>query len=150
MPKRRRSTKPRTAGTRTRSPAASLSVADLQRELRRRQRAVKTLHSRRAKLLAKIAGIDAQILARAGTIASQAGLTVGLGPRATRPRNETNLIEALHAVLKGKTMGVAEAAEAVQKAGYRTGAASFRIMVNAALLKKKFFKRVERGRYTAV
>ena len=44
-------------------------------------------------------------------------------------------------------MGVAEAAEAVRKAGYKSNASSFRIMVNGALGKKPF-KRVERGKYT--
>lgn len=110
---------------------------------------VKTLHRRRAKLLDKIATVDAQIMARAGSIASEAGLTAR-GTGRIRPKNDTNLIDALRAVLKGKTMGVSEAAEAVQKAGYKSSAAYSRVIVNAALLKKKHFKKVERGRYTAV
>ena len=128
---------------------ASLSVAELQAEMRRRQRGVKTLHRRRAKLLAKIAELDAQILDRSGTIAAQAGLTARVTGR-KRPKNDTNLIDALKAALKGKTMGVSEVAEAVQKAGYRSSSGNFRTVVNLALLKKEHFKKVERGRYTAM
>jgi hypothetical protein len=71
-----------------------------------------------------------------------------LGAR-TRARNPNNLVESLAAVLRGKTLSVTDAAEAVQRAGYQTTSPNFRTMVNAALLKKKFFKRVERGQYTA-
>lgn len=71
------------------------------------------------------------------------------GPGRKRPRNESNLIEVLAAVLKGKTMGVAEAMEAVQTAGYRSSSPNFKAMVNGSLIKKKYFRRVERGRYTA-
>ncbi len=46
-------------------------------------------------------------------------------------------------------MGVAEAVDAVLKSGCRTSATNFKVMVNANLGKKKFFKRVERRRYRA-
>ena len=46
-------------------------------------------------------------------------------------------------------MGVAEMAEAVQKAGYATKSPNFRTIVNAAVLReKKLFRRVGRGQYT--
>ena len=127
------------------SRLAGLSVAELQAEIRRRQRATKSLHRRRANLLAKIAALDGQILAAGGSLN---GAASGPRPGRKRPKNDGSLIDALRAVLKDKTMGVAEAAEAVQKAGYRSSSPNFRTMVNAALIKKKLFKRVERGRYT--
>jgi hypothetical protein len=66
-----------------------------------------------------------------------------------RATNDTPLPEALHAAMKGKTMTVSEAAEAVQAAGYKTYSSSFKIMVNMALAKHtKLFKRVGRGQYT--
>lgn len=131
---------------RTPSGLSRLSVSDLEREIRRREQATKSLHRKRAKLLEKVAAIDEQILTTGGSL----NRAVALGRTGrTRPKNETNLIDALRAVLKDKTMGVAEAAEAVQKAGYRSSSPNFRTMVNAALIKKKLFKRVERGRYTA-
>lgn len=128
---------------------ARLSVADLQAEIRRRQRGVKTLHRRRAKLVAKIEALDAQIVDRAGKIAAEAGLVMGRVSGRVRPKNDTNLIDALRAALKGKTMGVSEAAEAVQEAGYKSSSPNFRTIVNATLLKKQHFKKVERGQYTA-
>ncbi|MCC6679188.1 MAG: hypothetical protein IT436_18840 [Phycisphaerales bacterium] len=124
-----------------------LSVADLEREIRRRQRGTVGLHRRRAKLLAKIEALDAEILAAGGTLNGRTGRAAGGGR--IRPRNDSTLIEALAGVLKGKTMSVTEAAEAVQRAGYRTSAANFRTMVNIALIKSGKFKRVERGKYTA-
>jgi hypothetical protein len=51
-------------------------------------------------------------------------------------------------MLKGKKMTVVNAAEAVRRAGYQTTSPNFRVMVNATLLNKKLFKRVERGVYT--
>jgi hypothetical protein len=67
------------------------------------------------------------------------------GPGRKRPKNEASLIDALAAVLKGKTMGAAEAMEAVQGAGYRSSSPNFKAMVNGTLIKKKYFRRVERG-----
>lgn len=76
------------------------------------------------------------------------GLTLGKGAGGKRFKNESTLPDALAAVLKGTTLSVTEAAAAVQKGGYRTAAASFRTMVNVALIKDKRFKRVGRGQYT--
>jgi hypothetical protein len=125
---------------------AGLSLAEINRELGRRQRSVGTLERRRAKLLQQVAELDAKIAANGGAAKggwSRAGVR-------TRPKNEVQLLDALKAVLKGKTMGVAEVAVAVQKAGYQTTSPNFRTIVNQTLLKKKHFKRVERGQYTAV
>ncbi len=82
----------------------------------------------------------------------------GAGPRLvrrspsarTRSANQMPLNAALHNLLKGKTMSVSEAADAVQKAGYKSNSANFYTVVNLTLLKRKdLFKRVERGQYTA-
>lgn len=119
---------------------ATMSIADLHAEIRRRERGSKSLLRRRQTLLKKIASLDAQIVAAGGSPGKSAG---------PRPRNEMSLVEALRQALKGKTMSVTDAAEAVQKAGYRTSSVNFRTMVAIALSNKKNkFKRVERGRYT--
>lgn len=126
---------------------ASLSITALQQEIRRRQRSVGPLQKRRAKLVAKLEAIDAEIAALGGM---SGGMGKGGGVRGTRPKNELNLVDALAGVLKGKTMGVSEAADAVQKAGYKSHAANFRTIVNATLLKhRNKFKKVARGQYTA-
>lgn len=124
-----------------------LSLGDLQKEISRRKRTVTALERRRAGLVKKIEAIDAQIASNGGAIGGRRGAAAGTGR--TRARNETNLLESLREVLKGKTMSVTEVAEAVQKAGYQTTSPNFRTIVNQTLLKKKFFKRVGRGQYTA-
>ena len=136
---------------------SSLPLADLHREIARRQQHHPRLRLRRDALLKEIAAIEAE-LGESGSIgvarrgpgrppkAASSGRPVGR-PRGPRAKNKTTLTEALAAALKGKTMGVAEAADAIRKAGYKSNAANFRIMVNGALMKKPF-KRVERGKYT--
>jgi hypothetical protein len=127
-----------------RSPRlGQLSISDIQQELARRQRGVRTLERKRDRIAAKLADLDAQIAALGGP-AGRAG-----GSR-TRARNESSLSDALASTLKGKTMSVTDVARAVVDNGYRTTSPNFRTMVNAALLNKKMFKRVERGQYTAV
>ena len=75
--------------------------------------------------------------------------SVGRGTVRKRPKNDTNLVEALAKVLKGKTMGVTEVTAAVQVAGYKTSAANFRTIVNQALIRSELIKKVSRGQYTA-
>jgi hypothetical protein len=125
---------------------AKLSVADLHRELERRQRGGQSLLRKRAKLVVKLDALDAQIAELGIAGGGRGGGAVGGGKR---HKNESSLVEALAAALKGKTMGVAQAAEAVQKAGYKTTAANFKVMVNGTLINSGKFKRVERGQYTA-
>lgn len=121
---------------------AGMPLAQLQAELRRRQGNVRKMERQRDRLLAKVHELDAQIVALGGS---------GRGTGRKRPKNETNLAEALHKVLKGKTMGVTEVAGAVQEAGYQTTAENFRTIVNQCLIRhRKLFKKVERGQYTSV
>lgn len=73
-------------------------------------------------------------------------------PRGSRKRhrNSTNLVGALQKVLNGKTLGVTEAANAVQKAGYKTTSPNFRTIVNQTLIKHPdTFSKQGRGLYTA-
>lgn len=73
-------------------------------------------------------------------------------PRGSRKRhrNDTNLVEALQQVLSGTTMGVTEAAAAVQAAGYKTTSPNFRTIVNQTLIKHSdAFSKKGRGKYTA-
>lgn len=124
----------------------NLSISELQRELRRRERVanreVGKLQRKRAKLADQLAGLDAQISALGGRAGGGAG-----GRR--RPRNEDNLADALVKLLKGQTLSVTDAAEQVQKSGYMTTSPNFRTIVNQTLLKDNRFKRVGRGQYTA-
>ncbi|MEM1166386.1 MAG: hypothetical protein AAGI30_08870 [Planctomycetota bacterium] len=117
------------------------SIEELQVELRRRERRVTSLQRKREKLQAQIDEIDAEITAYGNTASAGAGRR--------RPRNDSNLADALAQVLTGQTLSVTEAADHVQKAGYRTTSPNFRTIVNQTLLKDKRFKRVSRGKYTA-
>jgi hypothetical protein len=122
-----------------------LSVTELHRELRRRQRRVPALQRRRAKVMEKVAALDAQIAFLGGMAGGGTGRRGG-GRRASGD----SLVAHLKKVLDGKTMGVSEVAEAVQHGGYQTSSPNFRTIVNATLINKKHgFKRVDRGQYTA-
>lgn len=125
---------------------STLTTAEIQKELRRRSRQVGTLVRRRNRLQAKLAKLDDAIRLMGGAVG---GLTRAGAPR-RRAKNDVSLVDALAQTLKGKTMGVTEAADAVRHSGYKTTAANFRTMVNAALIKhRKVFRKVSRGQYTA-
>lgn len=124
------------------SEGASLGVVntrDIEAELRRRRRGVTALIQKRDSLRARLAEVEQQLRGVGGAEKTR-----------IRPQNEMNLVEALKKVLSGKTMGVTQVAEAVQKAGYKTFAANFRTIVNQTLIKnRKLFKKISRGQYTA-
>lgn len=140
-----------------------LSTEDLSRELQRRQRGLPALYSKLAKAEAKVKRIMSAIqMLGGGTTGAVAApgrrrgrppgvrnrLAAGGRAGRKRPKNKTNLVEALAVVLKGKTMGVTEVTAAVQAAGYKTSSANFRTIVNQALIKSDAFKKVSRGQYT--
>ncbi len=123
-----------------------LSVADLQAEISRRQRTVQKLVKQRNRLLKQLGQLDRQISNSGGAVGGR--MVVG-GVR-RRAKNEHTLTEALHALLKGKTMSVTEASQKVQDAGYKTTSPSFRTIVNQTLINhSSMFKRVGRGQYTS-
>lgn len=120
------------------SPVAKLHTDELRLELARRQRAANVLVRRRARMAAKLQELDSQI----------AALGVAGAP-GVRARNGTTLSGALQAALKGKTLSVSQAIDAVTRSGYVSGARNFRTMVNGTLIRDGAFKRVGRGMYTA-
>lgn len=137
--------------TRSRTGGASLSsvpVVQLQAELVRRQRRIKSLVKRYERLASSATALRNEIEALGGTVNGAAHVFNGAGVR-RRPRNEMNLVEALKKLLTGKTMSVTEAAEKVQEAGYKTSSTTFRTIVNQTLINSGQFKRVGRGQYTA-
>lgn len=155
----------KTGRRRSGASLASVPMASIVAELQRRANA---LSGRRAELESELQAIDAELGAIAGATAPvrrTPGRTNASASRAKnrrqarkparsrtarkRPRNEMSLEDALAKLLKGKTMGVAEMVDAVQKAGYKTNSPNFRVIVNATLLKSPKFKRVARGQYTA-
>ena len=142
---------------------ARLSTADLREELRRRESG---LAKERDALLAQLAEIESQMGGGRrgpgrprGSGGRGPGRPRGSGRGPGRPRgrrgggararNDSALVPSLKALLSGTTMGVTEATEAVQKAGYKTTSPNFRTIVNQALIASGAFKRVSRGKYTA-
>jgi len=130
---------------------SELTTEELQQELYRRAEIARKRAVKRDRLLEQITQIDEE-LGVLGYEAETPAPTNGLcarGGSQRRPRNDQPLPKVLHSVMRGKTMGVTEAAEAARKAGYRSSSASFRNIVNQTLLKHpNLFKKVERGQYT--
>tara|TARA_Y100000815_G_scaffold231057_1_gene221068 strand:+ start:121 stop:549 length:429 start_codon:yes stop_codon:yes gene_type:complete len=121
------------------SNLASMSTAELQAELRRRQGDVTRLQNRRERLVAQIAELDEQISSMGGVMSAGGG---------RRPRNDRPLGDVLAEVLSGQQLSVTEAAEAAIRSGYATTAENFRTIVNQRLVSDDRFKNVERGVYT--
>ena len=119
----------------------AISIEELQSEIRRRERHLKTLERRREKLVEQLSMIDEEISAHGGMIVAAEGRK--------RPRNDQNLADALLDLLSDQTLNVTRIAEEVQKAGYRTTSPNVRTIVNQTLIKDKRFERVGRGLYTA-
>ena len=160
----------RGTGSRRSAKLSSVSTAELQAEIQRRE---DELLTRRQELsdeleaveaeMAELGGLD--VTGRNGSATrtmprrSRGGKQPRSGGRAAassarsgrkRPRNEMNLVEALHELLRGRTMSVTETASAVQKAGYRTTSPNFRTIVNQTLINRpELFKRVARGKYAS-
>ncbi len=137
-------------------------TVELRRELDRRAELLEEMQARRAEIETELKQIDADLRALGETAPSKAPGSrhrrAGGHPRSrgrsaaarTRSSNTRTLAEALQQALKGRTLGIGEVIEAVQKAGYKSNARSFRTMVNLTLLKRKdLFKKMGRGQYTA-
>ena len=127
---------------------SGIPVVQLQAELVRRQRRIKALVKRYERMAATATALKNEIEALGGTVNGAGRAFADAGTR-RRPRNEMNLVEALHKLLSGKTMSVTEAAEKVQEAGYKTSSSTFRTIVNQTLINSGQFKRVGRGLYTS-
>lgn len=139
-----------------------ISTVELRRELDRRATHASRLEVKRVELARELKRLDAEISELGG---SASAASDGAGDRhsrassrrarqtiasITRAANKAPLHMAVCSVLKGKTMGVAEVADAVRAVGYRSNAANFRTMVNMTLIKRKdLFRRAGRGKYTA-
>ena len=125
---------------------AKVSVAALDRERRRRQKAASQLEAKRSRLLSKVADLEREIQGLGGSVNGTGHRNAGR----LRGGRTTTLPQALASLLKGRTMSMTDATEAVQRAGYTSNSKNFRTIVNAALLNNTdLFKRVGWGKYTA-
>ena len=97
-----------------RSKLSMISVADLQGELSRRQSHLGALVREHADVARRLDAVCIEIKALGGTAngAGRRGANTGVrGGRRRRPRNESNLVDSLAKVLKGKQMSVTDVAE---------------------------------------
>lgn len=131
---------------------ANVSTERLTEELQRRRRSLGPLTRALDAARTRLADLEGQVAALGGNGAAQAASGGRRSRRSgrRRARNKAGLVEALAGALRGKTMGVGEAAEAALRSGYKTTAKNFRVIVNAALIKRRdLFRKVRRGKYTA-
>jgi hypothetical protein len=141
----------------------NLSVAELRRELERREKGGDKLRAAHAKLAKRLAAIEAELAdlgvdlpARRGR---KPGRKAGRGPGrpkgsknkpkgGKRAKNAMSLIEAIvSGVRVGSTVSPAQAADAAKKAGYKSSSPNLGMMVANALAKAPMFKRMGRGQY---
>jgi hypothetical protein len=127
---------------------AKVSVEDLKKEISRRQRRLPELIAARDTLnrliaeLEGLGGVKATAVARKKAGRRKAARRVA--KRARAGSLSSALMDAFGA--KGK-LTVAEAADAVLAAGYKSKSKNFRIIVGMTLSQDKRFKRVGRGVY---
>ena len=129
-------------------------------EVERRRSMVGSLVAQRDDLTSQLEAVNAQI-AELESIGGMNGLAPRRGPgrpkgsgkghkRRGRGGNAQSLASVLQSVLRGKTMNVADMAEAALKSGYKSTSKNFKTVVGLTLLKgKNMFKRVSRGQYTS-
>ena len=116
------------------------SVIELHAELRRRQRVLGQLRSKRDRLTRELAQVDRKIAEYE---------PAGGPPRRKRPKNTVILVDALKKALNNRTLSVTDVATAVKRAGYKTTSENFRTIVNQALIgNRRTFKKISRGKYT--
>jgi len=138
----------------------NLSVAELRRELERREMGSNKLLAQHAKLSKRLAALDAELAALGVEVeprrrgrkpgpkpGRKAGRAGGDG-RSRRVKNSMTLLEAiLKGVRAGRTVSPAEAASAARAAGYKSAGKNFGQQVATCLAKAKQFKKLGRGSY---
>ncbi len=126
---------------------STMSIAELRKELKAKERDLVRLRKQRAKLAQQLLRVDDKIAVLGGEVL--AGSNGGANGCRRRARNAKPLVDYVEAVLaKSKNgMRIAEIMEAVEVVGYKTSARDFYAIV-AAALRGKQFKKVSRGVYT--
>jgi hypothetical protein len=122
--------------------SSGLSISELERMLNERRSTLQRLRKQRNEAQRRLDAIDREM--------DKLGGGGGGGRRGGgRARNEMSLVATLESVLKkGEPMSVGDIVDGVQTAGYRSGSANFRGIVNQTLIKeKKKFSSPSRGMY---
>ena len=127
----------------------TISTAELQAELARRQRSAHGLSDRRARIARELQAVETELALLSGR--KPVAVAAAAASRGPRARNSVTLSEALASAVKlGEVISPLEAAALVRAAGFESGARTFGMMVATALAKDKRFRRLSRGRYERV
>lgn len=125
------------------------SLAQLRKEIARREKGATKLQAKRDKLAKAMAALDAE-LADLGAASRGRPAAAAKGKR-RRAKNDVTLPDALAAAIKaGKTVSPQQAAAAVKRTGHKSFGKAFNAQVAQALTKDKRFKRTGRGAYLRV
>ncbi len=138
---------------------SSLTTAELQKELDRRQKGAQKLMARREKLLTELSDIDQELsflgIAGQASAGDSAAKRRGPVPGATtgrrRAKNAMSLPDAICSAMEVRAVvSPKEAGELVRANGFQTTSQNFNMMVSNALAKDPRFNRVGRGQYERI
>lgn len=124
---------------------SNLSITELEAILESRRKELHNLHKEHARLEKLLEDVDHKIRELEGAVTTSAVGQANGG----RAQNAKSLIEMMEQVLlaAGGPMKVADVAQKVIAAGYKTNSANFRGIVNQALIRDKQFICTARGWY---
>jgi chorismate mutase len=127
-----------------RAKLAKLSVEELKKEIMRRRKALPALIAKRDALNCQIAELQALGAVQPAAKSRNRGMR-----KVRRAPKAGSLAGALIDVLTAKgRLSVADAATAVQAAGYKSKSKDFRNIVGMTLSQRAYYKRVGRGVYS--
>jgi hypothetical protein len=145
------------------SSLKNLTVAELRRELDRREKGGDKLRAQHSKLASRLAEIEAELSELGVDVPARRGRKPGRMPgrrgpgrpkgsrnssAGKRAKNSMSLLEAIvSGVRVGSTVSPSEAADAAAKSGYKSSSPNFGMMVANQLAKAPMFKRTGRGQY---
>jgi len=137
---------------------ASMSIAQLRRELAKKQQRVERLQAERSKIVRKLEAVDRELssLSGEGVVAKPAAKPAAAGggkPKAVAGRKRGRKATLTDAILKvlsgsGKPLSVSEIAEGLKALRFKTRSKNLPNLVREALTRVKGVKRVARGIYT--
>lgn len=127
----------------------SLSTAELQRELQRREKNAGKLLARREALVKELEAVEQELSFYEGS--NDRRSSAGVNPVRRRAKNSMTLPDAICGAMEVRAVvSPKEAAELVRANGFKTTSKNFNMMVSNALAKDERFKRVGRGQYERI
>jgi copper chaperone CopZ len=121
---------------------SNLGLRAILAEVARRQRLASRLRRVKARLRKKLSAVEKQLATLDGSRAPARRAP------ARRVRNKIKLADVMARVMtKDQPISVAQIAQAVTKAGYKSSSKTFHTIIYQTLARDKRFKKARRGRY---